>query len=359
MGQKNSTTVARRYKHLTEHERFMLEGCLAAKMKPKEIAEKIGKHVSTIYREILRGTIDRIGPELVEYSTYRANVAQADYRSKVANRERPLKIGKDKALEGFIREGVVEKQFSPDVVIGIIKRQGLKFLGMICVKTLYNYIDRGIFSGISNKHLWRKRNKTKQKYRPLRRANTLNRTGKSIEDRDTAIEERKEVGHWEGDTVKGPRGSKSGALTLTERATRKEIAIKISGATQVEVKRAIDGLERQYGETFAETFKTITFDNGMEFLDSEALELSCVDAEKKRTQVYYAHPYSSWERGTNENHNGMLRRFFPKGTIWSKVAKRELNAAVDWMNNYPRKILGYRTPNELVLELAGNRALLS
>ena len=142
--------------------------------------------------------------------------------------------------------------------------------------------------------------------------------GESIEQRPEEIDEREEFGHWEGDTV-------------------------YSGKAETVVK-ALDALERKLGaRRFRAIFKSITFDNGTEFAAAEELERSCVNKRLPRTKVYFCHPYSSWERGTNENTNGMIRRRFPKGTNFAAVTNAQIAQAENWINNYPRKILGYKS----------------
>ena len=132
--------------------------------------------------------------------------------------------------------------------------------------------------------------------------------------------------------------------------TRKEIMIRLSDKTQRSVKRALDRLEKRYGSKFKETFKTITTDNGGEFLDFENLEKSC-KTDEKRFKMYFAHPYCSWERGSNENANGIIRRFFPKGTDFSKISIKKIQAVEDWINNYPRRILGGISANKAVANI--------
>ena len=243
---------------------------------------------------------------------------------------------------------MLKDKFSPDAIIGKIKDEGLKFEGMICTKTLYNYIDAGIFSGISNQNLWEKRKKKKRGYKSVSRVSTKNRLSRSIEERPDKINEREEYGHWEGDCVKGPLGKKPSLFTLTERKTREEIIIKIDQGTQEAIKSSLDSLEQEYGVEFKVKFKSITFDNGVEFLDWKSLELSVLASGERRTITYFAHAYSSWERGSNENQNRMIRRFIPKGTDIADVDEKEIKEIQDWMNNYPRKILGYKTANEAV-----------
>jgi IS30 family transposase len=360
MGPNNCTTKQWRYKHFTEKERYKLEGYLEARLSVKEIARKLNKHKATVYREIKRGLVVKLSSELAESSVYRANVAQSDYEAKVTNRERSLKIGKDKSLEEHIRKKLLKDRYSPDAIIGQIKAKDLRFEGMICTKTLYNYIDRGIFNGISNANLWEKRKARKKRYKKIIRISLKNKMAPSIEERSEEINNRLEYGHWEGDCVKGPRGKGRVSLfTLTERKMRKQKILKIKDSSQKQIIRAINRLERNHGREFNNIFKSITFDNGVEFLDWQSIETSCLNTKKQRTKVYFAHPYSAWERGTNENQNRLIRRFIPKGTNIAKISNKEIKRIENWMNNYPRKILGYKSANELVLELTGNNKFLS
>lgn len=359
MKPKNCTTKKKkRYTHLTEKDRYKLEVLLKDKKSVRDIAVLLGWDESTIYREIIRGRIERLQSDLTEKRQYRANFAQADYEKRGRNKERSLKIGKDTKLETYIRIKLVEERFSPDAIIGEIKAKGIKFKSMICTKTLYNYIDAEIFSGISNKDLWEKRKKKKRKYKAVVRVNVKNRVCRSIEDRPKRIDKRQEYGHWEGDSVKGPQGTKTSLFTLTERKTREEIIIKVEQATQEAIRGAIDRLEKEYGVEFKTKFQSITFDNGVEFLDWKSLEISVVNEGKQRVMIYFAHSYSSWERGTNENQNRMIRRFIPKGVDIADVSEKEIKDIQDWINNYPRKILGYKTANEMAQEcLQGNSGL--
>jgi len=354
MEQLNCTTKKGKYKHFTERQRYKLEGYKEARLSVKEIAKRLSKHQATVYREIKRGTVVRLGYELDEYSIYRANTAQIDYENRVTNRSRSLKIEKDKALEKYIRKRILEDKYSPDAVIGEIKRKSLRFKGLVCTKTLYSYIDKGILVGISNASLWEKRKQKKKKHRRLQRICLRNKSSRSIEERPEEINKRLEYGHWEGDCIKSRFRKKSGLFTLTERMTREEIILRIRALTQKAILEAMNRLENKYQGCFKDKFKSITFDNGGEFLDWKAIEKSRLN-QGKRTLVYFAHPYSSWERGTNENQNRMIRRFIPKGTDIATIPDKEIKEIEKWMNNYPRKILGYRTANDLVLEATKNR----
>lgn len=350
MEPRHCSSKKKEYAHLKESERYKIEALLVAGKKAEAIAAILRRDRSTIYREVDRGTVMRLQSDLTEKATYRAHVGQAEYEKRGRNKERSLKIGKDKELEAYIRIKLVEERYSPDAIIGEIKVKGLKFEGMICTKTLYNYIDAGIFSGISNKNLWEKRKKKRRRYKPLVRTSRTNRLCRSIEKRPQLVNKRLEYGHWEGDTLKGPLRSKTSLLTLTERKTREEIIIKLENATQEAIQGAIDGLEKEYGEAFKIKFKSITFDNGMEFLNWRSLEVSALGKKGRRTMIYFAHSYSAWERGTNENHNRMIRRFVPKGTDIADYAGVDIDKIEAWMNNYPRKILGYRTPKQVAAE---------
>jgi transposase, IS30 family len=350
MEQKNCTTKKAKYTHLKEWERYKIEVLLATKKKPLEIAMILKRSKSTIYAELTRGTRVHLGYQLQEKKIYRADVAQRDYITQGKNKERGLKIGHDKRLEEYIRKKILDEKYSPDAIIGQIKALGLQFEGMICTKTLYNYIDAGILVGISNENLWEKRKRKKRNYRIVRRVSLNNRSGKSIEQRPKEVNDRLEYGHWEGDSLKGPQGTTSGLLTLTERKSLEEIVLKLNRCTQESVLEAINSLEKQYGERFRLKFKSITFDNGMEFLNWRSLELSALRTRKKRTRIYFAHAYSAWERGSNENQNRMIRRFIPKGTNIHEVSDKEIDNIRNWMNNYPRKRLGYKTANQVVQE---------
>ena len=358
MEQDYNTTKRGKYKHLNVIERYKIEGYLQAKKSIKNIAGLLGRDRSTIYREIKRGRVMLLDYELRKKPQYCADAAQKAYKNAGKNKERSLKIGKDRLLEKYIRKKILNDRYSPDAVIGDIKRKGLKFKGMICTKTLYNYIDAGIFAGITNENLWQKRNRRKRGYRTVRRVSLRNKTARRITERPLKANQRLEYGHWEGDCIKGSQGSKESLLTLTERKTLEEIIIKLKQATQEEVQKAIDTLEKKYGKAFKLKFKTITFDNGSEFLDWKTLELSIFDKKTRRVTIYFAHAYSAWERGSNENANKIIRRFIPKGKDIGQFKVSQIKDIEKWMNNYPRKRLGYRSANQAVQEcLRNNRDL--
>ena len=176
--------------------------------------------------------------------------------------------------------------------------------------------------------------------------------GESIDKRPKEIDTREEFGNWEMDSVLGKRGkSKNTLLVLTERKTRNEIIFKLPDHTDEAVVAALDRLERKWGaDMFKRVFKTITVDNGSEFADAEGLQRSIINEGEKRTKVYYCHPYSSWERGTNEVTNKMIRRKIPKGTNFDDRTEEEVESIENWINGYPRKIHGYHSAGELFEE---------
>jgi IS30 family transposase len=273
---------------------------------------------------------------------YLADVGQRIHDERAANKGRELKIGHDHKLAQHIEAKIKNEKWSPDVIIGRIKAESLVFETSICTKTVYNYIDSGLFLGISNKDLWVKKDGKKRDYKKIRTVALNNKDGKSITERPKEADERTEVGHWEIDLVVGKQGTKPVILTLVERKTRKSIYVLVKNKTQKEVVAAIKRARRRVDGDFSEVFKTITADNGSEFLNSDAIKKAA-----KCGEVYYAHPYSSWERGSNENGNRILRRFVPKGTDIGTLTVRELQRIEDWVNNYPRKIFGYKSANEM------------
>jgi len=243
-----------------------------------------------------------------------------------------------------LEKRIADDKFSPDAAIGELKTQGLAFSVSICTKTLYNMIDRGDFHRLTNKDLPVKRNKSQRSYKKISKVAKNNLKGRSIEQRPQYINERKEAGHWEMDLVVG-KGTTC-LQVLTERVTRKELIFKIPNKKQQTITKTLDRLEMKYKEAFYTMFKSITMDNGTEFVDQQALEASCIKAGKKRTTCYYAHPYSSWERGSNENANRLIRRFIPKGANIDQYSDQQVKDIEQWMNNYPRKLLGYKTANQ-------------
>jgi IS30 family transposase len=161
--------------------------------------------------------------------------------------------------------------------------------------------------------------------------------GESIEKRPKEVESRDEFGHWEMDSVIGKQTDKTVALTIVERKTREQIAIKLDGCDSSAVDRAVSKVYGIFGKEAGQIFKSITGDNGHEFAGLK---------EAVKCAVYFCHLYSSWEKGTNERHNGLLRKFVKKGESIDNMSAELIKKAAEWNNKLPSKILGYKTQAE-------------
>jgi len=342
--------VKRKFNHLTATDRVRLEAGIKHGLSKKAIANELGVHISTIYREIKRGEYqhkvskyDFYGDKSYKFVTrYSPIIAQEKYRQNLTAKGAPLKIGRDYSLSQYIENKIVNEGLTPLAVIGEIKKQNLHFETTICVRTLYSYIEKGVFLQLDLKHLPIKGKRKKKK----QRTTTITKApkGESIEKRPIEINDRSVFGHWEMDCICGP--TKNSLLTLSERLTRKEIIIPIANQKAESVVKALNGIERKYGKQFRKIFKSITVDNGVEFSDCIGLEKS-IYGNFKRTKMFYCHPYCSSERGTNERMNREIRRKFPKGTNFKKISTKQVKEVETWINNYPRFIHNFATSNEL------------
>ena len=336
------------WKQLKYNDRIRLEAWLRAKISVQDIANMLHVHRSTIYREIKRGQYEHLNSDYTVEMRYSPEIAQRRCDENLQVRGTQLKIGNDYKYAEYIENKIVKENYSPEAVLGELRVQNRAkdFSVSICIRTLYNYIDKGVFLNLTNKNLPVKRNKKRgyKKVRVQKRASV----GTSIEERPEYIKDRKEFGHWEMDSVVGKRGkSKNTFLVLTERKTRNEIIFKLPDHSATEVVKAVDRLEITWGSMFSDVFKTITVDNGTEFSYFNELERSCTKPDEKRTKVYYCHPYSSWERGSNENNNKMVRRIVPKGTNFDSMTDDEVLDMQIWINGYPRRIHDYHSAAEL------------
>ncbi len=338
----------RKFKQLTRADRLKIEALDKAGHGKQEIADQIGVHVSTIYREMERGRYIHTNSDLTEEERYSPDIAEEKYQQNLRDKGPDLKIGKDHKLAEYIEIKIADDGYSPGAVLGEIKANGLKFETTISKPTLYSYIDKGVFFAITNKNLPVKKNR-KKKYKKIHRQAKAN-AGDSIEKRPKNVDTREEFGHWEMDTVVGKKGeSKHSLLVLTERKTRDEIIVLLSEHTTKEVVAALDSIEKEWGKLFSKVFKTITVDNGTEFADCEGLQKSIL-TDGNRTKVYYCHPYCSCERGSNENQNRLVRRKIPKGINFDDKSIEEIQKVEDWINNYPRKMFGWRTASDMFQE---------
>ena len=333
------TLKSRKNKHLNAKECYIIEALLKVKFKASEIAKLLGRHVSTIYREIKRGTVEFRNSDWSmrqEYSAFYSLTIREELMSNTGRRL--LYTALSPELLSYIQSKLDDK-YSPDAISGELKHAGIY---TVCTQTIYNYMSLGILKSAGYK---RRVKKVKNKS-GIAHNNTR---GRSIEERPFELTERI-YGNWEMDTVVGRQGSKSALLVLTERLSRFEIIMKLKDRTQKSVISALDKLEKEYKDKFSLIFKSITVDNGVEFLDMAGLEKSVYDKLSKRTTIYYAHPYCSWERGSNENNNKLIRKFIKKKTDIKNFSSSYIKKIQDWINNYPRKLFNYKSAKDIFYE---------
>lgn len=338
----------KKYKHINQIERDMIERWYNKGGKSKkEIAVLLGKSDRTIRREINRGLVKIRGYDWEDKYEYSAQKAQEAYEYNMTGKGPQMKLDQDKELVEHIEKEIKENKKSPEAIVYELSANGFNI--KITAKTIRNAINEGnVFKNIeAGKIIYKKEYKNKNKEKRISKHTPPER---SIENRPKEANDRSEYGHWEGDLVIGKRKKGSVLLTLTERMTREEMIIKIKGKKEEYVIKALNQLERKYGASFYKKFKTITFDNGVEFNDYNSMEKSCL-RKKKRTKVYYAHPYCSGERGSNENNNRMIRRWIPKGTSIDDISKEFIKQIEEWINNYPRAMFDYKSTKEVLLTI--------
>lgn len=328
--------------YMTKDERYQLEAYLRAGKPVSWIAKEMGFCERTIYYEKKRGAFTKASErnyyhEITEYS---ADKAQKIHQYNQTAKGRPLKIGNDHNYADFLERKILTERFSPAAALAAARKAGHQT--SVCVATLYSYIDKGVFLHLTNKALWVKSRKKKHSYKPVRRI--AHPTLPSITNRPEEIQQRKEYGHWEMDLVAGKAGTRPVLLTLTERKSRQELLFKLPNRKAATIRKVFDHLEKETPD-FKSIFRTITTDNGSEFLQYDLLRTSIYGGE--RFKIYYCHSYAAWEKGSNENHNRMIRRFFPKGTDFGKISQKQISDLQDWMNHYPRKILDWKSPSEI------------
>lgn len=337
------------FKHLSQNDRIKMETMLNSGHKVVEVAEYLHVHRSTIYREMKRGEYTHRNSDYTEETRYSSDLGQKNHDWNAQGKGRNIKIGNDRTLAEYIEGKIIEDKYSPEAALAAAAESGIEFTTSISVRTLYRYIDKGIFLKLTNKDLpvKGKRKKHNKKVKVQKRASA----GESIENRPDEVKDREIFGHWEMDTVKGKQGvTKSCMLVLTERKTRDEIIVKLPDQKAASVVEAIDRLERKWGDMFTKVFRSITVDNGVEFSDYEGLERSVLHEGEKRTFAFYCHQYSSWERGSNENNNRLIRRHIPKGEDFDEKQDRDIEYIENWINNYPRGIFGFKTSAQLFEE---------
>lgn len=346
MNQGNSTTIRQKGKHLSMCERKEIQKSLDRGFSIRQIAKALARSPSTVSREIKRGSVlqrreinsnsKKISiPLEVTELRYFADTGQIIAQRNTGKRGGKYKLFKDLGLLRYIEDKILNEKYSPDAILGQLKREGHTFNTMVSTKTIYNYIERGLLR-VKNIDLLLKcrRKPKKQRIQAHRRL-----LGQSIDLRPKDVDSRMEFGHYEGDTIVGKDGNSS-VLTLVERKTRKGFILTLKDRTALSALKAIKKIRRLLPDG---AIKSITFDNGSEFASCHTL---------KGLEVYFAHPYSAYERGSNEHYNGIIRRFIPKGTDLSRLSQAELNRINNWIDTYPRKCLNYQSSeNAFNLEL--------
>lgn len=349
MCQQNNNTKSKKGKHLEYSERQSIERWFNRDKRTKvEIAELLDRTEKTIRNEIKRGLVKNLTTELIEIWVYSADVAQQKYEYYLKAKGPKLKIDNDYELKEYVEKSIKEDKKSPEVIAKEIKK--MNFKTKMCARTIRNNIYAGdIYDIKSTDMIYNKEYKDKNKEK---RVCEKVPPEKSIDYRPDEANTREAYGHWEGDLVIGTKKRGAVLFTLTERKTREEIIVKIPGKKAEYVAQALDLIERRYKKIFYTKFKTITFDNGGEFRNWKSLEKSYDNRRKTaRTQVYYAHPYRSGERGSNENANRLIRRFIPKGIDITPISEEYIQKIEDWINNYPRAMFNYKSTNEILSEL--------
>lgn len=329
-------------RELKLRDRYLIERSLKRGLSHKEIADFLGVSRQCIDYEVKKGTVEQMDSQLRQFFVYKADYADKVSRERKSRTGSKCKYTSDSdilhSIERMIKDGY--SPYATIVKLGIEDR--------ISEKTIYNYVRKKHFVSLKYYNLpYMKR---------YRRSNK--RVGKisipyekSIEQREKTILSRTQFGHWEMDTVYSSKADCACLLVLTERKARFNFSLPLANRTQMAVERALRRAEISMGSnTFKEIFKTITVDNGMEFRDYEGLEKTAYSVGRKRTHVYYAHPYSSCERGSNEVQNKMIRRFIPKGDDISLYSKDDIRKISSWINTYPRRAFGGRSSADMVRE---------
>lgn len=353
-----STTsfTRKKYTHLSYQDRQKLEGLVRSnhlhtkknKLSQRHMSAVLQCSEATLSRELKKGRVKLMNSDLTYYISYSAEIAQATYDYAATNKGPKLKIGHDHEFGDYVAHKILNDKWSPDAIIMDLKKKEVPPVKtMVSTRTLYNYISKGYIIGVGNTDLPREGKLARRSYKRVQRANK-NLDAPIITERPVESTERSEPGHWEMDCIVSGKGKGLAALlTLNDRMTRESLVFKLARQTNGEVLKGLNRLERGIGRVkFNEMFKSLTVDNGSEFLDWKALQKSVTSNKKPRTLVFFCHPYSSWERGTNEQNNGLIRYHIPKGAAIKAYTHAQIKELQEWLNNYPRRVLGGLTANE-------------
>jgi IS30 family transposase len=305
----------RTYTQLTQEQRYQIYALMKAGHKQSEIADLIDVHKSTIGREVKR------------------NRGLRGYRPKQAHQFALSRREKAKcrieATTWTLVEILIRQDWSPEQISGWLK-ENISF--QISHEWVYQHILKDkLAGGDLYRHLRCQKKRRKRYGRNDRRGKLKNRT--SIDERPGIVDTRQRLGDWEVDTIIG-KGHRQAIVSLTERKSRLALLRKVERKTAQAVSDAVIELL----DTLPIQTYTITADNGKEFADHERI------ARALCTRVYFAHPYSSWERAANENMNGLIRQYFPKKHNFAEITEKDIELVMDRLNNRPRKCLGFKSP---------------
>jgi len=318
------------YTRLTLAEREEISRAIAAGRSERAIARDLNRAPSTIAREVRR--IERT-PE-----RYRAMTAHREAAIARQTSRRARKLVRNERLRTYVHEHLVSR-WSPEQIATRLKSEYPDDPTMrVSHETIYTYLyvlPRGALKRELLQALrHRREHRRARRGRPERRGNIPAML--SIEERPAEVADRTIPGHWEGDLIMGRRNA-SALGTLVERTTRTTLLVPLREKDATSVRQAFAREMRTLPQQMA---RSLTYDQGKEMAEHELF------TQQTRIQVYFAHPHSPWERGTNENTNGLIRQFFPKGTDFSKVSHRQIKHVQDLLNGRPRKVLNWRTPSE-------------
>jgi IS30 family transposase len=323
-------------RHLSFEERVIIQTRLKDGCSIRAIARELGCSPSTISYEVRRGTVSLYHGK---QKRYKADQGQSVYQINRRHCGRKSDFLKKAGFINYVIKHFFEDGWSLDVCANRSLATGeFSHYQTVCTRTLYNYVDQGLMT-IKNYDLPEKLKRNTKLHHVRQNKKKL---GRSIEERPKEIEQRSEFGHWECDLVLGHKTKDDQVLlTLSERMSREFLIIRIPDKTSASVMQAFQMLQKQYSEHWNDIFKTITTDNGSEFADLANLE------QVSKTLIYYAHPYTSCDKGTVERHNGLIRRFIPKGDCINNYSLQQIIDIETWCNSLPRKILAYHTPDEI------------
>ena len=323
------------YSQLTEPERYTLSVLKREGRSLRNIAHALQRSPSTISREIRRNATLVQGKPRPLYVPSKAHEHASGRRS----RSRRVKQHAP-AVYACVEALLTGQQWSPEQIANQLPQQaGARMSHM----TIYRHVRRDQRRGGQLFTQLRQGGKRRRKrtYGPENRGKLANKP--MIDTRPATVELRQEFGHWEGDTVMGATGERDCLLTLVERSTGLALVIKLPHRTV----RAVNRAALQAIATSGLPFKTITWDNGTEFHSYRELELAA------GIHCYFAYPYHPWERGSNENLNGLLRQYFPKGKSLARTRQADCDAAAAKLNQRPRKRYGYQTPAQRLQYISG------